>query len=492
MNKTVKQIIYGAFCLMIFPYSNFAIADPFDSFFEEPAFNAAMNTDAPKTSFKQDEPYVTKNKSSVTILPKGADIFDAAMKSYEEISQSDVDLSLAETKLQSDQQAYNAQVTWDVDTGFIHKKATNHGLSKSKYDNDTVIKTSVSLKKTLWDKSLYHSISARKQDIQTAKINQFTEQQRLIESVALSYLEYLAAKDMNDIALRRVNLFTQLTEKINRKKSLGYAANIDVVEVDKQQQTANISLIESQLNLQKAKINLQQITDNNNQNIHYSRSFYQAKKNIDLEPVSYLINKALKNNTELKSLYSEQISLQKVVQGKRAGSSPKLNLVSSLSQAWKFGDPDQDEFDASVGLNMNMPLYTGGRINNQIKQAKLNLLQIERSTNKKRRDIITQLNILSSEFSGALSSYKSLLKLRKQLANNVKLIKVAVPYGVRDSGNLYKALDDQFQLENSLIRQYYDLLKIKIKVMKITGELDSKNLPQLRGLLLATAPTTLY
>lgn len=475
MNETSKYFTLVVIILGTLNTKNIAIADQFDAFFD----------DAPFDSQTQASTSYTKNNSSVLIVPKGEDIFDAAISAYGDINQKDIELSLSKAKMQSSQQEYNALVTWDIDAGIVQTKSTDNSLSITKHDNNAIVKTSVNLKKTLWDKELAYSIESNKQDIQTATINQFGEEQVLIESVALAYLEYLTTKDMEGIAQRRSKLFNQLTTQINKKEKLGYAANIDVVEVEKQLQTANIDLVSAQTNLQKSKINLYQLTDSNTQNINSSHSFFQGKNDISLQPVSYLINAAFLNNTELQSLRSKHVSLRKNMQAKRAGKSPKLNLVSSLSQAWKHGDSDQEAFDFSVGMNMKMPLYTGGRIENQVKQAKLGLLHTERSTNKKKREIITQLNILSSEFSGALSSYKSLLKLRKQLDKNVKLTKAAVPYGVRESRDIYSALDDQFQLENSLIRQYYDLLKIKVKIMKITGNLDSKNLNQLRSLLLS-------
>lgn len=487
MSKTSKIIIQVTLFISILMCGTAVMADQFDSFFDEEPFTAdtaevSFTAEAP---YVQNEVYARNDNSSIQVLPKGADIFDAAIDSYSSVSQKDVELSLAKAKMRSAKQEYNALVTWDVDAGFVHTKATDHSLSKTIHNNDRILKTSVSLKKTLWDKALNYSVEASKLNIQTAKINQFGEQQALIESVALAYLEYLSAKDMEATAQRRTNMFSQLTTQIHRKEKLGYAADIDVVEVEKQLQTAHIALLSAQTNLQKTQINLHQITDSDMRQISSSRSFFKWKNDVSLKPVSYLIDTALINNTELKSLRSDQLSLRKVIQVKRAEKSPKLNLVSSLSQAWKRGDADQDSFDFSLGMNMKMPLYTGGRIDNQVKQAKLGLLQTERGSNKKRREIITQLNILSTEFSGALSSYKSLLKLRKHLAKNIKLTKAAVPFGVRGNRHIYSALDDQFQLQNSLVKQYYDLLKIKVKIMKITGDLDSKNLNQLRGLLLS-------
>lgn len=491
-NISTKAVLFFSCFLFI----NTVLADQFDVFFEQPAFNAETQASSstpkkelvPQNRYSEPveiglNPLDRGHKPSIITLPKGADIFDAALKIHANEGQSEVEVSIAKTQKKSEEQAYNTQVIWETDAGYIHSKISDQALPDKIYNNDVVVKTRVNLRKVLWDSALDSSIQSAQHNVQTAIFKQFDEQQHLIESVALTYLDYLAAKEMASIAQQRSRLFTQIRKQIDTKMSLGYAADIDIAEVENQLQTANISLLTAQINLQQTKINLHQLTDNDRYHITGNHSPFNAKKNISLKPISNLIKMALTNNTEMQSLQSEQLSLQKNLQSKRLGTSPKFNLVSSLSQAWKEGDQDQNSFDLSVGVNMRMPLYTGGRIDNQIKQAKLELLHTERRSNRKRREIMTQLNILSSEFSGSLSSYKSLLQLRKQLTKNVKLIKAAVPFGVRESGHIYSALDDQFQLENSLIRQYYDLLKTKVKVLKITGELDSSNLDQLRRLL---------
>jgi len=185
----------------------------------------------------------------------------------------------------------------------------------------------------------------------------------------------------------------------------------------------------------------------------------------------------------LQSLRSEQASLQKKIQSKRSRTLPKFDLVSSLSQAWKEGDSDQDVFNASIGIKMDMSLYTGGRVDNQIKQTKLQLLRAERRSYGKEQDLITQINILSTEFFGLLSSYKSLMKLKQQSDKSIRLIQSAVSFGVRENRHIYTALDNKFQLENTLIRQFYNLLKTKVKIMKLTGELNSKDLSHIKRLL---------
>lgn len=495
MNKFSKQSAQIIFFLVLSIYTSLAKADVFDSYFEEPPFGAETythphnqnNVPAPKNNYTEynapAKHSINENKTSTIVLPKGADIFDAALNSYANVSQADIEFSLAEAKMQQEELAYNTQILWEVDAGFLHSRASDHSISKTVHNNDRVAKTSVSLTKTIWDSSLDLSIQSAKQDMQTTKFKQFGEQQQLIESVALIYLDYLAANEIATIAQQRTNLFSTIKKQINTKQNLGYAADIDVVEVEKQLQAAKISLISAQNDLQKTNINLRQLTENDSYHINAARSFSKKTNNIRIKAVPELINVALTNNTELSSLHSEQVALQKTIQSRRLETSPKFDLASSLSQSWKEGKKDQNSFDFSIGMKMKMPLYTGGRIANQIKQAKLELLHAERRSHKKRREIITQINIFSSDFSSSLSSYKSLLVLRKQVNKNIKLTKAAVPFGVRNSRHIYSALEDQFNLENALVRQFYDLLKIKVKIMKITGELDSNDLSQLRGLL---------
>jgi len=133
---------------------------------------------------------------------------------------------------------------------------------------------------------------------------------------------------------------------------------------------------------------------------------------------------------------------------------------------------------------MQKSLYSGGRINNQVKLAKLELLRAERETNQKKREIISDISTLSVEFSGAKSSYKSLLKIYQQLKKRVAIINADIASDKSENLDVFDVLDEEVELNNSIIRLYYGLLKTKVEVMKLTGDLNVTNLNQLRALLM--------
>jgi len=476
MNKIMKYTRL-TFLFLMTP----ALADPFYSFPE----TSGSDTNNQEIYYEQNTDTLGSYPAeypATTLAAIEEDIFSLALEAHSKQSTGDIDLLFAKTQVESIEQEYNAFITWEVEAGFSHTKNSDHNLSVSRSTNDYLAKTSVNLKKKLWDKELEYSIDSGKQNIQTARYNYFGEKQRTIESVALAYLDHLAAKDSVLIAKRHIRLFPKIKQQIERKKELGYAAEIDMVEIDNQVNETNEVLLSANTNLHKTAITLSRLIGSNNLSYYHS-PFFERKNITNLQPASFLIEKALNNNIELQSLRSEQASLQKKIQSKRSRTLPKFDLVSSLSQAWKEGDSDQDVFNASIGIKMDMSLYTGGRVDNQIKQTKLQLLRAERRSYGKEQDLITQINILSTEFFGLLSSYKSLMKLKQQSNKSIRLIQSAVSFGVRENRHIYTALDNKFQLENTLIRQFYNLLKTKVKIMKLTGELNSKDLSHIKRLL---------
>lgn len=509
-SKHLKKVNKAA-ALSLFTLSlstNPAVADPFVNSFEENTYlsetdlanyyqeNNRINQSSSKVhyntstgvsseNFEYTDIYSTSgNFDSVINLPKGADIFESALTSFAEIDTSDVDVSIAKAESLGQQQAYNSEIVWEIESGLQHSKSRDHLESITETSNDRNLKTSVSLRKTLWDKSIDYSIDAARNNIRTAQLNQFDSHNELIESVALSYLDFLAARDLVKSSQKRNRLLLNVKNKIYAQKESGYAADIDVGEVENEFQTAQISLLEEEIELDKAKIKLSRLTQNNNIQINSNHSYFNEKNDISLSSETHLINTAMRNNSELRSLNSNEVTLQKNILAKRAGASPKLDFTSSISQEWIAGDNDQDAFDISMGINMEMPLYTGGRLDNDVKIAKLELLSAEREVNKKKREIISDISTLSSEFSGAHASYKSLLKLHNRLKKNVSLINAAVASEERDNIDVFSALEEEFDVKSSLIRQYYNLLKIKVEIMKLTGDLDKANLNQLRSLLL--------
>ena len=446
---------------------------------------------APKSLLKSLTPCVAFTIFSMTAVPANADpfaaMFDAASDAYTEVDTSSVDLYIAETESDIQEQAYNAEVLWEAGVDFGYSESQDFIEETEEKEVSSVARTSITLNKTLWDKAIDYSIDSAQNNIRTAQINQFESRQELVESLALASLDYLAARDIAASVQKRSLQFINLRNKIAKEKKAGDAEDIDMDDVESQVQDAQFAVLEERTNLKKAKIRLNQLTNNSIDYISPSRSFFTASNDIRLGSVSSLISSALRQNLELKALQSDEISLQKNVLSKRAGTAPKFDFTSSVAKEWSKGDVDQETFDVSVGVNMEMLLYTGGLTNNEIKLAKLELLSAERETNQKKREIIGEIRTLSAEFSGSLSSYKSLLKVHKPLKKKTAEINASLASDEIDDLDVFETLDDEVELNNSLIRQYYDLLKIKVEIMKLTGELDMNSLNQLRALLLNTA-----
>ena len=442
-----------------------ALADPFANMFEDAAS-------------------LSENEAAKYQQNTSGDIFDAALNSYIDVDTSSVDVMIAKLESQSQEQAFNSEVIWETETAFEHSRTNDRSESIIEEENNKIVRTSIALEKTLWDKALDHSIDSARNNIKTAQLNRFVSQHELVESVALAYLDFLEAKDLAASSQNRHVKFLNLRNKIRAKKASGDTDDIDMEEVESQIKTARSSLLEERNNLKKANVKLHQLTNNSNIYINSKQSYFTGSNNISLSSEANLIRMAMKNNTELRALRSGEVSLHKNILSKRAETSPKLGFTSSISQEWSSGDTDLDTFDVSVGLNMKMPLYTGGRNRNQVKLAKLELLSAERETNQKKREIRAEISTLKHEFSRSLSSYKSLLRLHKQLKKRIAEVNSTIASDGIKSIDVFSELDDEVELNNSVIRQYYSLLKTKVEIMKITGELDRSNLNNLRALLL--------
>lgn len=488
--KLVNSFLFISFFILLISVQP-VLADPFAEIFNDPSYLSESDIANYTGANSGPSEYVSFNsifnkKTPLARLPKNTDVFDSAIKSYTDVDTSSVDLLIAKFENQDQKQAFNSEVVWEIDAELESSKTKDRSQSVTDKLNNGILKTSVSLRKTLWDKTLKFSIDSARNNIKTAEINHFESENQLIESVALAYLDYLAAKDLVASAQRGSQLFLNIKNKINESKGSDDNTEIDMEEIEDQIQTAQNSLLDEKNNLEKSKIKLRQLTNTNNININYSSNepYFTGNNDIGLSSDLNLIRAAMENNMELKALYSNGVSLQKNILSKRSEKLPKLNFTSSISQEWSTGDTDLDTLDASMGLNMEMPLYTGGRVNNQVKLAKLELLSNERLISQKKREIIAEISTLSSEFYGLLSSYRSVLKLHNKVKKKIKPINAAIASNKIESTDMLEELDNEIELNSSLIRQYYSLLKIKVEIMKITGDLNMFNLNKIRSLLL--------
>uniref|UniRef100_A0A7V3E7F1 TolC family protein n=1 Tax=Ignavibacterium album TaxID=591197 RepID=A0A7V3E7F1_9BACT len=253
------------------------------------------------------------------------------------------------------------------------------------------------------------------------------------------YIEFLKQQTVFNTITRYYNLMTQMAllkvgeenvkkqeinfKTIEEKNRLGAATLADLYQQQVELGNAELQVINQNLEVQKAKNNLLiflglDVTGDYTFETDFTireESILTTDLEKDYENIQERISDAYNNRLDYKSkLYELEGSLNQVTIA-RSGHFPRLTGSMSFSS---FSNKVDDLFKSrtySVGINLNIPIFSGFAVNNRVQIAEVQSMNKELEVRELERQIKQQIN----------ESYLSLIAAKKSLSVSEKNVKAA-------------------------------------------------------------------
>jgi outer membrane protein len=324
--------------------------------------------------------------------------------------------------------------------------------------------------------------------------------QDLMERVAQRYFDVLGAED--DVDAQEVALLsvTRQLEQAEARYAIGLIAVTDVEEARASHDTTAAAVIADKRSLAGALELLREITGD--------LFDYLARPNEPFElanpdPVSEdrWVDMALQQNLSLVSSRLAADIARENINIARGGHFPSLDLVGSYGRLNSNGVdtfPDGsaaggqtvDQNQRSIGIQLTFPLYSGGMVSSQVRQAtyqhraaKERLERVARQTEHDARDA----------YLGVLSEISRVKALRRAAESNLTALKATesgYEAGTRTAVDVLQSRQQWVQAQTDYARSRYDYMINVIKLQQAAGILSEETLQRLNGLLNDTPPTT--
>jgi outer membrane protein len=339
----------------------------------------------------------------------------------------------------------------------------------------------VTLNQAIFDQRVFTGLKAAKSTREFYVLNAQLSNEQIIENVATAYYQVFVQEEN----LKTLNVSYTNTEKVrNVIKSLvenGLAKGIDLDRTNVQ--LTNISANRQQL------VNAVELSKN-------SLKFYMGipidtpieleEKTIEPKPELVAGNVDLDSRTEVKVLQKNRELLQFNKKATEAYLYPTVGLQANYGWAGQGGKfPLTNGLNngvlwsdySAIGLNINIPIFTGGATKSKIQQAEIDILDIDQDIQN------TQLT-LSLDYKNSITNIENSLINIESMKNNVTLAEKVqkdtqanYQYGL---ATLTEVLDSENALTDA--KQNYttallDYKQAEIKLIKAKGELSTLQNP---------------
>lgn len=318
-------------------------------------------------------------------------------------------------------------------------------------------------------------------------------QQDLMSRVAQHYFDILAAEDALDAQEGALSSVSRQLEQAEKRYEVGLIAVTDVQEARASHDSSAAAVIAAKRQVASSQEALREITGDLFETLARPLEPFELA---NPDPISEdrWVDMALQQNLSLVSSRLAADIAREAVSSARGGHYPSLDLVangyrlrrngdSTNSDGTPYGSQSLDQAQRSIGLQLTFPLYSGGRVSSQVRQAvyqqraaKERVERVARQTEHDARD----------SYLGVLSEISRVKALRRAVESNTTALnatQAGYAAGTRTAVDVLESRRLWIQATTDYSRSRYDYMINMLKLQQAAGILSEQSLNRLNLLL---------
>lgn len=301
----------------------------------------------------------------------------------------------------------------------------------------------------------------------------------LILRVSQGYFGVLAALDDLTYATAEKNAFARQLEQANRRFEVGLATITDVYDAQARFDAAVSQEIAATNTLANARELLRQITG-----VEYEQlSLLNEKMPLSLpsptDPEAW-VRMALDNNLQLLSAGFSIEQARQNIQLQRAGHYPTLNAEAATSN---FDNGSLSGTQNQVGLQLMIPLYTGGLVSSRSKQAAYQYEASRQTLENLQRDTVRTVRNSYRGQETAISQIKALDQTRVSTRSALEANQAGYEVGTRTIVDVLDAERNVYLAARNYAAARYAYISNYLVLRQAAGQLSDADVTEINGWL---------
>ncbi|MBS1204832.1 MAG: outer rane channel protein TolC [Proteobacteria bacterium] len=372
-----------------------------------------------------------------------------------------------------------------------------NGYRDSKGVNSNATSASLQLTQTIFDMSKWRALTLQEKTAGIQDVTWQADQQTLILNTATAYFNVLSAIDaLSYTEAQKQAIYRQL-DQTTQRFNVGLVAITDVQNARSQYDTVLANEVTARNNLDNAVEALRQVTGN-----YYPEL---ASLNVDNfktnkpQAVNALLKEAENRNlTLLQARLSQDLAREQIRQA-QDGHLPTLNLTASTGvsntsySGSKTNTSQYDDVNAGqnkVGLSFSLPLYQGGQVNSQVKQAQYNFVGASEQLESAHRSVVQNVRSSFNNVNASISSINAYKQAVVSAQSSLDAMEAGYSVGTRTIVDVLDATTTLYNAKQQLSSARYNYLINQLNIKSALGTLNEQDLLALNNTLGKNISTT--
>jgi len=313
--------------------------------------------------------------------------------------------------------------------------------------------------------------------------------QNLVVRVAGAYFEYLMSDEQLELVLAQKKMYTSLVDAAKKGIAAGSGTRTDIDDAQARLDMASAQELEARQNQDQTRRQLEVLI--NQPVASVAKLNVPALKLVGPVPASLdeWTSRAEKNSPEIKAMQARLEAARREVSKSQAGHLPTLDAVAQWSNS---GSENITRINSryenkSIGLQLNVPLFSGGYVNSTIRQAVAEQTRAEETLEALRRDLGVRVH---KEFRGVSEGVMRVRALEQAVRSADQMMKstqMSLKAGSRTQLDVLNAQQQYTMALRDLAQARFVYLMSKVKLASLAGDDAVASVDDVNGSLLGVA-----
>jgi outer membrane protein len=335
----------------------------------------------------------------------------------------------------------------------------------------------LNLNMQLYNHSTWLRLDNAKKAAHRSDVTFQSAKQELIVRVTKAYFDVLSAKDDLDFAKAEKSAIERQLEQTKQRYSVGLKAVTDVHEAQSQYDNAVTSEIRAENSVFTAEEALRVITNvyPRDLNILNTERFSTSR------PIPDSANE-WQQTAEAKNLdlISQKIAVDVAKENiniARSGHYPTLSLTGSYASSDQDNEVNNPALDSqSIGITLNVPIYSGGAITSAVRQAQSNYVAASQDLEQTHRNVVRNTRNAYNTVIAAVSAIKALEQALVSAESALKATDAGFEVGTRTIVDVLDSTRNLYNAKRNLSSTRYNYVQSILSLKRAAGTISEQDL----------------
>lgn len=355
--------------------------------------------------------------------------------------------------------------------------------------NSNVLQVTAS--QAIFNYQAWSQVAQAKASVKAAQATFNDAAQDLILRTSKAYFDVLFARDTLDFAEAKKRANKRQFDQATQRFQVGLDAITSVYEAKAAYDQSIATVISARNNQVNQSENLRKLTNHVYDSLSPLRDSRIPLIKPDPDNVDQWIDTGLKQNYKLfAAKYTLQMARENV-KALSAGNWPVLSIQSNTSQT--KNDVDTNSFflpnkstQSNIALAMNFPVFQGGLVLAQTKQAQYNFQSYSEKMEQTYRDVVVNSRIAFNTITDGISKVKADKQTIISQKNSLDSTEAQFEVGTRTMVDVVNAQQRLFEAQEQLAKDQYDLINAMLMLKYLAGTLNVNDIELINSWLATT------